>query len=527
MKALSNARIHCFTRKTALTAAVWVAASANCCAEPNDAEIRVRSPNEKIQAELRLIPSAGDPSVPHLSIAFGGRPVLAPSSLRLDLADRSTSGDDCLIEESHVNEIRNQYQQHPGKRRDVVDHCREVVITLHERAPIPRRWQVALRAYGDGVAFRFQFPDQDGWPEFTLERVRTTFTLPADATAFALPLNAFTTSYEKFYQKTPVAKLPSDWLLGLPLLLELPGTGWAAITEANLTDYAGMYLARSKAEGTTLVSRLSPLPKESGISVRSRLPHVSPWRFVQVADQVGRFVESDLVLNLNAPCAIADVSWIKTGKTTFPWLNGYFEEDVPFEPGLNTATVKYYIDFCAEAGIPYHSLDGKGDTAWYGGPIVPYQGADPTRAVAGLDLPEVLQYARKKGVGLRLWMNWQAAQAHMARAFPVYREWGIEGVMIDFMDRDDQEMVNFLRDLVKTAAESQLTVTLHGSSKPTGSERTFPNLLTSEDVLNLEYDKWDPAGVSPEHEVTVPFTRMLAGPLDFHQGSFRTVTIET
>ena len=167
----------------------------------------------------------------------------------------------------------------------------------------------------------------------------------------------------------------------------------------------------------------------------------------------------------------------------------------------------------------------QGQTAWYGGPIVPYQGADITRGVEGLDLPEVLDYAKSKGVRIRLWMHWQAAKAHMQRAFPLYRQWGIEGVMIDFMDRDDQEMVNFSAGASPTAAANRLTVTFHGVAKPTGLERTYPNLLTSEGVLNLEYDKWDKLGVTPEHEVTIPFTRMLAGPLDFHQGSFRTVPL--
>ena len=245
-----------------------------------------------------------------------------------------------------------------------------------------------------------------------------------------------------------------------------------------------------------------------------------------LGDRVGALVESDIVLTLNDRCAIEDTSWIKSGKTTFPWWNGFYEEHVPFKPGLNTATAKHYIDFCAASGIPYHSLDGVGNTAWYGGPIVPYQGADPTQAIEGLDLPEVLQHAKSKGVRIRLWMNWKAAEAHMQRSFPLYREWGIEGVMLDFMDRDDQEMNRFVRQAVKLAAENHLTITLHGCPKPTGLERTYPNLLTHEGVMNLEYDKWDKIGITPEHELTVPFTRMLAGPLDFHQGSFRTVRPE-
>jgi len=232
------------------------------------------------------------------------------------------------------------------------------------------------------------------------------------------------------------------------------------------------------------------------------------------------------VLNLNKPNAIGDPSWIRPGQTTFPWWNGFYEEDVPFQMGLNTETAKYYVDFCAGAGIPYHSLDGLDNIAWYGGTIVPYEGADITRDIDGLDLREVLRHAGSKGVQIRLWMHWQAAEAHMERAFPLYREWGVEGVMLDFMDRDDQEMVRFLHRAIELAAANRLTITLHGVGAPTGLERTFPNLLTHEAVMNLEYDKWDKLGIPPEHETTVPFTRMLAGPLDFHQGSLRGVPVD-
>ena len=309
----------------------------------------------------------------------------------------------------------------------------------------PRRWEVVLRAYDDGAALRYRFPAQEGWPSLAIAGERTRFHLPDDAVAYALPLVGYTSSHEARYQKRRVAEFPEAWLLGLPMLAELPGIGWLAVMEADLTDYAGMYLARDAGGGAVLATRLSPRPGEPKVAVRADLPHESPWRIFMIADRVERLVESDLVLNLNAPCALDDTSWIKPGKTTFPWWNGFHEEKVPFKMGLNTETAKYYIDFCAEAGIPYHSLDGLDNVAWYGGPIVPYEGADITRGVDGLDLREVLRYATSKGVKIRLWMHWQAAEAHMDRAFPLYREWGVEGVMLDFMDRDDQEMVNFLR----------------------------------------------------------------------------------
>jgi alpha-glucosidase len=461
---------------------------------------------------------------PQYRVRSGTADVIGWSRLGVDLADGGLLGGPCEVVEVATRSVRDEYTQVPGKRRKVVGRASEAAIRLRETTKPNRRWEVVLRAYDDGVAFRYRFPTQEGWTELVIAGERTEFAVPAQARAFALPLNGFTTPYEKRYEVKSAGALPKDWLLGLPLLLECPGGMRAAVTEANVNDYAGLYLA--PAGGGLLAARLSPLPKEPKLAVRASLPHASPWRVVMVADRVGRLIESDLVLNLSDPCALADTSWIKTGKTTFPWWNGYYEEKTPFKPGLNTATMKYYIDFCAEAGIPYHTLDGLDNIAWYGGTIVPYKGADPTNALPEIDLPEVLRYARAKGVRLRLWMNWQAARDYMEQSFPVYRQWGVEGVMLDFLERDDQEMYRFIRKAVKLAAANHLTIILHNCPKPTGLERTYPNLLTNEAVMNLEYDKWDKQGITPEHELTVPFTRMLAGPMDFHQGSFRTVSPE-
>jgi len=473
------------------------------------------SPDSRVRIELLL-----RDAVPHYRVLFRDAVVVVDSRLGIDWADGTSSGTACEIVSVEAKPIREEYTQVSGKRRQVTSKANEVVVTLRETAT-KRTWAVVLRAADDGAAFRYRFPKQDGWDKPTIAGERTEFRMPAEGTAFALPLNGYTTSHEKRYEAKPAKDVPKDWLLGLPLTVALPGGTFAAITEANVNEYAGMYLAPVGAGN--FAARLSPLPKDKTAAVNVIPPHDSPWRVVMLGDRIGALVESDLVLNLSDPCAIADPSWIKTGKTTFPWWNGFHEENVPFTPGLNTATAKHYIDFCAEAGIPYHSLDGVGNTAWYGGPIVPYQGADPTKAIVGLDLSAVLAHAKAKGVKIRLWMNWGAAEKYMEKAFPAFQAMGIEGIMLDFMDRDHQEMNRFLRKAVKLASECKLTVTLHGCAQPTGLERTYPNLLSHEGVMNLEYDKWDKLGIPPEHEVTVPFTRMLAGPLDFHQGSFRTV----
>lgn len=488
------------------------------------AENAAVSPDGNVRIELALEPhgEGAKKMVPTYRVSFRGRPVVLPSRLEVDMINGPDLGTDTVIESVATLQIDESYRQFPGKRSKVTNRCQETTVKFREKSEPGRNWSVILRAYDDGAALRYVFPAQEGWQTLAISRERTEFRLPDDAVAEALPLKGFTTSHESRYERLAVGKIPPKQLVGLPLLAELPGTGWVALAEANLTDYAGLYLARDK-EGEPIVSQLSPRPGDPEVAVRAELPHTSPWRVFMIADKPGRLIESDLVLNLNAPLALDDISWIHPGKTTFPWWNSFYEENPPVEMGLNTATAKYYIDFCAEAGIPYHSLDGVKNEAWYGGRVVPYDGPDITKGNPNLDLREVLRYAKDKGVKIRLWMHWQAAEAHMDTAFPLYREWGVEGVMLDFMNRDDQEMVNFLHRVLVTAAANHLTVTLHGVSAPTGLERTYPHLLTEEGVMNLEYDKWDKRGITPDYETTVPFTRMLAGPLDFHQGSLRGV----
>ena len=368
--------------------------------------------------------------------------VVDASNLGVRLKGGAELGRNCVVVASQSVKIDSSFEQYPGKRRHVIDRATETTLTLRERGSKPLEWRLVVRAYDDGVALRYRFPKQSGWSNLELADELTEFAFPAGAVATMLPLANFTTSHENRYERRGVEQFRPTPLLALPLLIELPGVGWAAVLEANLTDYAGLYLARGTARRGSLVSRLSPRPDEPKIAVRATLPHESPWRLILISKEARQLLESDTVLKLNAPSVINDISWIKPGKTTFPWWNDYYEAGVPFKMGLNTETAKYYIDFCAEYGIPYHTLDGFNDLAWYGGHIAPYEGADITKGIDGLDLKQVIDYARQNRVQIRLWMHWQAAKRHMARAFPLYHAWGIEGVMIDFMDRDDQEMVD-------------------------------------------------------------------------------------
>ncbi|HXN48748.1 MAG TPA: glycoside hydrolase family 97 catalytic domain-containing protein, partial [Bryobacteraceae bacterium] len=256
------------------------------------------------------------------------------------------------------------------------------------------------------------------------------------------------------------------------------------------------------------------------VSVIRQAPARSPWRVLMIADDPGRLVESNMVVNLNPPSAIADTSWIKPGKTAWDWWSG--------KAAMNTATMKYFIDFSARNGFPYMLVDA----GWSApGPrpaeaIGPYAaGTDLTKFKPEVDIPELVAYGRSKNVRIWLWAHWTAINHQLDAALDQFEKWGIAGVKIDFMDRADQWMVNWYRNVATKAAAHHLLVDYHGAFKPDGLRRTWPNVLTREGVMGAEYNKWS-ARETPTHNVTLAFTRMLAGPMDYTPGGFDNVTRE-
>ncbi|HEV2354641.1 MAG TPA: glycoside hydrolase family 97 protein [Puia sp.] len=332
---------------------------------------------------------------------------------------------------------------------------------------------------------------------------------------------------------------------------------YVAITEARLVDYAGMYLVK---HGGLLKSELSPFPGQPGgpvpstgpvgagagvdhepgtagdlesgrkiaIRVRATLPHASPWRVMLISTRAGALIESNIITDLNDPCAMKDVSWIKPGKTDFHWWNGDVIADTGFQPGINFESNQYYIDFCARNHIDYHTVIGWAGIAWYTNDGVSYDAgphSDVTRPIPGLDMKQICDYAHSKGVGIRVWVHWRALYPKIDSAFAVFQRWGVSGMMVDFLNRDDQEMVNIQTEILQKAAAHHLHIQFHGAYKPTGLSRTYPNEFTREGTLNYENDKWG-VPITPDDDLNVVFTRLLAGPTDYHLGGFRAVTPE-
>lgn len=409
-----------------------------------------------------------------------------------------------------------------GKTSLVNHQYKEMSIPLREKSSPFRMLSIIVRVFNDGIAFRYSFPKQTALNDLTLLEESTTFKLKGDPTLRALLLPNYTTSHEGLYTVTTFNQLQQDNLVDMPLLVEYPNNTYMAITEAALLDYAGMYLAK---QGDRLVSKLSPLPKQQAIKVKAKLPHLSPWRVLLIGERLGTLIESNIITTLNEPPKTQDWSWIKPGTCTFPWWNGNVLPDTIGEQGLNFNTQKYYIDFCARNNITYHSVVEYGGRPWYiddGVHFQPGPHADVTKIAPGLDMKQVCDYARTKGVGIRVWVHWAALYPKLDTAFAMFEKLGINGMMVDFMDRDDQEMVNIQTEILEKAAKHHLHIQFHGAYKPTGINRTYPNEFTREGTYNYEVNKWAKK-ITPDHDLNILFTRALAGSTDYHLGGFRAV----
>ncbi|MCG6921047.1 MAG: glycoside hydrolase family 97 protein [Acidobacteria bacterium] len=484
--------------------------------------LSITSPDGRI--ELRLFvgertTETGSPPRPQLAyqVSYRGQVLMDTSFLGLEIQGQRTLGDNVALVSSEGGSTDEQYKIPVGKSKVVRDHHNWLVAEYREEGFIPRRLNIEVRAFDDGVAFRYVLPEAPTPMEVRITGEATQFKLGRDAESWPLVLRSFRTSYEDHYPRQTLSGIHPEYLVAVPFLVEQPGVGWVAITEAHLEDYAGLYLTHAD-ERTTMQARLAPRADQPELAVTGTTPLHSSWRVLMIGDEPGRLIESNILLNLNPPCAIEDTSWIKAGKTAWNWWSGSHAEGVDFEPGMNTATMKHYVDFAAGAGLEYMLID-----AGWSARTRPGRGGDITKVNPAVDMPEILRHARAKGVGIWLWAHWTAVEQQMDEAFPLYEAWGIAGVKIDFMDRDDQWMVDFYHRVAKKAAEHHLMIDFHGAYKPTGIRRTWPNVMTREGVMGLEYVKWS-SRVTPTHNVTLPFTRMLAGPMDYTPGGFRNVT---
>lgn len=478
--------------------------------------LSISSPDGKLKFSLKVTPE----NISY-EVNYKKQPLVENSSLGFNF-DSGEFGSNLKVGKVRRKSIDETYELVVGKVSTARNHCNEMVVPLQEKVSPGRLINLVVRAFNDGIAFRYEFPEQEGWNSYVMYDEKTQFRLSGNPMALLMYLPGYINTHEGVYTHTGYDKIAKKRLIEMPVTLEFENGVFMSITEAAIRDYAGMYLVKEK---DAFAGKLSPRLGQEKIKVEiNEFPHRTPWRVISVSDRIGGLLETNILTSLNEPCKIEDTSWIKPCRTTFTWWNGNVVPDSTFSPGNNFETNKYYIDFAARNGLDAHGIYGYAETPWYyddnfnfgwAGP-----NADITRPIPCLNMPRIADYAKSKGVGIHLWVHWRPLYDKLEEAFALYEKWGVKGLMVDFLDRDDQEMICIQEDILKAAAKHRLFIQFHGSSKPSGLTRTYPNEFTREGTLNYEVCKWDTL-VNADHDISIPFTRLLAGPADYHLGGFR------
>ena len=508
-----------FTRKFLAAAAFSIFCSGIGIAQIGS--VTLSSPDQQLAMQFTTITEKGTASNEGklvYSVTFHGKQLLDPSALALELTGQPTLGSNVQIVESTPGKGSDDYTLIAGKASEIHDQYNKVELHIAENSGLKRTLLIEARAYNDGIAFRYVIPEQDAIRELRLKQEDTEFRISADATTWALELPNYRSSYESEYVKLPISAfsnqggVSSHFLIGLPLLLHSPGAAWMALTEADLEGNSGMYVTNPSGNwaGHWFVSKLSPRIDDPDLVLSTTLPHHSAWRVLLVADQPGKLMESNIITDLNSPNRVQDTNWIQPGKASWNWWAGDIGPDG--KAAFTTKNMEYYVDFAAKAGFPYMLLDA----GWA-------DGRDITKLRGNVDVPELVRYAASKHVKVWIWLYSVSVMDQMKEAFPLYEKWGVAGVKIDFINRDDQEGIKFYYDVAREAAAHHLMVDFHGATKPWGIERTYPNVLSYEAVLGAENNKVGRRD-SPVDRSVFPFTRMVAGPLDYTPGGFNNVT---
>jgi alpha-glucosidase len=514
-----------FTQSCLLLTLAFSAASASTRGVES-APLVARSPDGNNTIELFGV--GGQPNGLGLRVSRGGRHIVEIGSIRVRLSEHGELSGLATLHVVKHDTVDETFSLPWGKTSEVANRCARTTARLVDRHGI--EWEVQLVAYDDGVAYRYSLLEQKSLSGFTVTEESANFHFTRAPTLHYTSLDHFTAGHEKEFRQHPLNEVTGP-LIDLPVLAVWPNGLAAAITEARLRNFSSLYLepATHPTSGIhrtaeILRSRLAPLPGKDNACVVGHTPHASPWRVVLLGDSAGQLLESNLLVCLNDPPS-GDFSWAKPGKTTWHWWNGTFDHGPTSNPGMNLETHKRYIDFCAQNGIAYHAVVAD-RRPWYvqaAEGFAPQADTDILTPRPALDLPEILKYAHERGVGIRLWVHWNPLDDRLEEALQQYENWGVRGLMVDFLDRDDQDMVNFCERVLEAAARHKLHIQFHGSFKPSGEQRTFPHLFNREGVLNLEYLKWSKR-CTPAHNVAAAYVRQLAGPLDYHLGGFRSIS---
>jgi len=485
-------------------------------------EFTLNSPGGKLQAKIIV-----DKEAIKYSVIHGNDIMVDYSQISLTLTDGRVLGYKPQLSKTLTKELKEIIQTPVYKKKEIESDCNELQLKFKGG------YDIVFRAFDEAIAYRFVLNEKN---PYIVEGEQVEFNFPADTKTY-IPYakgreknkfdDQFYSAFQNIYEYTSLTQWNKDRIAFLPLVVEGANGKKVCITEADLINYPGLYL-HNENNSTSLKSVFAPYPKKivqevrglKGV-VREREAYIAkmnpsdqfPWRVVVVSENDYELANSDIVYKLATPSKVTDTSWIKPGKVAWEWWNDWNIYGVDFEAGINNETYKYYIDFASKYGIEYVILD----EGWS-----VHGEADLMKVIPEIDIPELVRYGKERNVDIVLWAGYYAFDKDMDGISKHYAGMGVKGFKIDFMDRDDQLMIDFNRRAAETGAKYNLLIDLHGTSKPTGLQRTYPNVVNFEGVHGLEEMKWvNDTTDQVTYDVTLPFIRMVAGPLDYTQGTMR------
>lgn len=443
------------------------------------------------------------------SVTFNGKMILNPSPISMTFDNGTVIGRNMEVknvERSTQNQVLKPVVRQKSKQ--IIDHYNEMVLDAEN-------YKLYFRVYNDGLAYRFHtdFPDS-----LKVLNEEVIYCFPEDYNTLFPEECSMLSAQQPLFKPMKLSEIGTDRFCSTPILIKVDENARIFISESDLESYPGMFLRKQGknelAGKFAAVSLEDYKTDDRQIFPTKRADYIArvngtrnyPWRAMIVAENDANLITNQLIYKL-APEAEGDYSWVRPGKIAWDWYNALILTGVDFKCGINNDTYKYYIDFASKYGIEYVVIDDGWSEAW-----------DVTKTIPEINMEELVAYGKKKNVDLILWVSWAPFREKIDEAFDKFSQWGIKGIKMDFMNRDDQEMVDFYYEVARKAAARKMLVDFHGAYKPTGWLRTFPNVLTSEGVAGLENHKWG-SFVTPKHNVTLPFTRMVAGPMDYTPGA--------
>lgn len=456
----------------------------------------------------------------HYSVLMGENEVLSPSPISLEL-EGQTLGQNAKVRRDRTISVEEEIVPVVArKNKRIPDKYNQLTLNF-------RDYNLHFRAYDEGVAYRWEVTRKG---PLKVMHEQATFTFPADHQVWFPEEESMFSHQERSYLMVKLSDITAQRFASTGLLVDCGNNIKTYLSESDLiTDYAGMFLKGSNENPYRLEGKFAGVVLEEEqktdrdvVPVRYadyiaelQGPKSFPWRVMLITEDDTQLAESELIYKLAPENVIENPEWIKPGKVAWDWWNALNIYGVDFKSGVNNETYKYYIDFASEYGLDYIILD----EGWY-------HLDDIMHVVDEIDVQELVDYGKEKNVGVILWVVWKALDDKLSEALDQFEEWGIKGIKIDFMQRDDQWMVNFYEKIARECAQREMLVDYHGAYKPAGLERMYPNVISYEGVKGLENTKWSEQP-DPDLNVTLPFIRMVAGPMDFTPGAMVNATKET